>query len=162
MSVFDDAHERQVEAFSVFLLSKNWQVCVKSIRRRGGVVMSKESEEFLRKMLGFLPSTEVEYRESIAYHDGEVLDTIIIELIFMPKIIELLIEDRNIKLLETIFKYFEEVSKSKDFHLKSIFKTTALEILGNNESILRTAQKYMGAKTMKLQIEADIALGRIR
>ncbi|RED54744.1 DUF7674 family protein [Cohnella lupini] len=121
--------------------------------------MSNKSEEFLRKMLDFLPSTEVEYRESIAYH-GEVLDTIIIELVFMPKIIELLIEDRNINLLESIFKYFEEVSKSKDFHLKNIFKTTALEILGNDKSVLKTAQKYMGAKTMQLQIDADEALGR--
>ncbi|SFS73061.1 hypothetical protein SAMN05428962_2516 [Paenibacillus sp. BC26] len=38
------------------------------------VVMSKKTEEFLRKMLDFFPSAEVEYRESIAYY-GEALDT---------------------------------------------------------------------------------------
>ncbi|MFD2328954.1 resolvase [Cohnella sp. GCM10020058] len=121
--------------------------------------MTNKSEEFLRKMLDFLPSTEEEYRESIEYY-GEVLDTVIIELIFMPKIIQLLTEEKNINLLESIFKYFEEVSKSKDVRLKNIFQTTVLEILGNDKSILKTAQKYMGAKTRQLQIEADIALGR--
>lgn len=122
--------------------------------------MSKKSEEFFRIMLDFLPSAEDEYRKSIAYY-GEVLETVIIENIFMPKIIILLSEERNINLLESIFKYFEEVSNDKDVHLKNIFSTTILEILGNDRSILETAQKYMGTKTIQLQIEADRALGRI-
>ncbi|WP_019912128.1 DUF7674 family protein [Paenibacillus sp. HW567] len=122
--------------------------------------MSKKSEEFFRIMLDFLPSAENEYRESIEYY-GEVLETIIIERVFMPKIIKLLSEERNINLLESIFKYFEEVSTDKDVHLKSIFSTTVLEVLGNDRSILGTAQKYMGTKTIQLQIEADRALGRI-
>nr|WP_225445456.1 resolvase [Paenibacillus arenosi] len=111
-------------------------------------------------MLDFLPSAEDEYRESIEYY-GEVLETIIIERVFMPKIIKLLSEERNINLLESIFKYFEEVSADKDVHLKSIFATTVLEVLGNDRMILKTAQKYMGSKTIELQIEADRALGRI-
>lgn len=122
--------------------------------------MSKKSEEFFRKMLDFLPSAEDEYRESTEYY-GEVLETIIIERVFMPKIIKLLSEEKNINLLESIFKYFEEVSTDKDVHLKSIFSTTVLEVLGNDRSILGTAQKYMGTKTIQLQIEADRALGRI-
>ncbi|WP_254457221.1 hypothetical protein [Brevibacillus sp. HB2.2] len=39
--------------------------------------MNKKTEEFLRKMLDFLPSTDDAYRKSIAFH-GEVLDTAII------------------------------------------------------------------------------------
>lgn len=122
--------------------------------------MSKKSEEFFRIILDFLPSAEDEYRESIEYY-GEVLETIIIERVFMPKIIKLLSEERNINLLESIFKYFEEVSNDEDAHLKNIFSITVLEVLGNDRSILETAQKYMGTRTIHLQIEADRALGRI-
>jgi hypothetical protein len=111
-------------------------------------------------MLDFLPSAKDEYRESIAYY-GEVLETVIIENIFMPKILKLLSEERNINLLESIFHYFEEVSNDTDVHLKSIFSTMVLEILRNDRSVLETAQKYMGYKTIQLQIEADRALGRI-
>ncbi|SFF40193.1 hypothetical protein SAMN04487969_13413 [Paenibacillus algorifonticola] len=122
--------------------------------------MNKKSEEFLRKMLDFLPSTEAEYRKSIEFN-GEVLETVIIEDVFMPEIIKLLKEERNVNLLESIFNYFEEVSNCEDTQLKNNFSVTVLEILGNDKSILVTAQKYMGTKTIQLQIEADRALGRI-
>ncbi|MCM3293459.1 resolvase [Paenibacillus sp. MER 180] len=121
--------------------------------------MNKKSEEFLRKMLEFLPSTEAAYRKSITFN-GKVLETVIIEDIFMPEIIKLLREERNINLLESIFKYFEEVSNDEDAHLMNVFSVTVLEILGNDRSILGTAQKYMGSKTIELQIEADRDLGR--
>jgi hypothetical protein len=122
--------------------------------------MSIKSEEFFRRMLHFLPSTEAAYKESIATY-GEVLETIIVEGIFMPEIIKLLREERNINLLESIFKYFEEVSNDEDAHLMNLFSVTVLEILGNDKSILGTARKYMGSKTIELQIEADRGLGRI-
>lgn len=121
--------------------------------------MNKKSEEFLRIMLDFLPSTDDAYRKSIA-DNGEVLETVIIESVFMPEIIKLLSEERNINLLESIFKYFEEVSNDEDAHLMNVFSVTVLEILGNDSSILGTAQKYMGSKTIELQIEADRDLGR--
>lgn len=38
---------------------------------------------------------------------GEVLETVIVEDIFMPLILELLIQNRDEKLLEDIFNYFE-------------------------------------------------------
>ncbi|WP_238557992.1 DUF7674 family protein [Paenibacillus shenyangensis] len=123
-------------------------------------MMNKKSEEFLRKMLDFLPSTNDAYRKSIADH-GEVLETVIIESIFMPEVIKLLSEEKNINLLESIFKYFEEVSNDEDAYLMNVFSVTVLEILGNDRSILETAQKYMGPKTIELQIEADRGLGRI-
>lgn len=121
--------------------------------------MNKKSEEFLRRMLDFLPSANDAYRKSIEDY-GEVLETVIIEDIFIPEIIKLLSEERNSNLLESIFEYFEEVSNDEDVHLKNIFSSTVLEILGNDRSILETARKYMGIKTMQLQIEADRALGR--
>lgn len=121
--------------------------------------MTKKSEEFLLKMLDFLPSTDDAYRKSIAFH-GKVLETVIIESVFMPEVIKLLSEERNINLLESIFKYFEEVSNDEDAHLMNVFSVTVLEILGNDRSILETAQKYMGPKTIELQIEADRDLGR--
>lgn len=122
--------------------------------------MNKKSEEFLRRMLDFIPSANDAYRKSIADY-GEALETVIIEDIFIPEIIKLLSEENNINLLERIFKYFEEVSNDEDAHLKNIFSITVLEALGNDRSILGIAQKYMGTKTIQLQIEADRALGRI-
>lgn len=121
--------------------------------------MNEKSEEFMRTMLKFLPSTNDAYRKSIEIH-GETLETIIIEDIFMPEIIKLLSKERNVNLLERIFKYFEEVSDCEDDHLNNVFSVTVLEILGNDRSILEIAQKYMGSKTIQLQIEADRALGR--
>lgn len=121
--------------------------------------MNKKSEEFFRRMLEFLPSTEAAYRKSIVTY-GEVLETIIIEDIFMHEIIKLLREERNIELLGSIFKYFEEISNDEDAHLINIFSITVLEILGNDRSILRTARNYMGPKTIELQIEADRDLCR--
>ncbi|MBA2937058.1 resolvase [Paenibacillus sp. CGMCC 1.16610] len=121
--------------------------------------MSKKLEEFFRIMLEFLPSTVNDYEKSIE-HYGEVLETVIIENIFMPEIIKLLSENRNIKLLESIFDYFEEVSNCKDMHLINVFSVTVLESLGNDKTTLGVAEEYMGPKTMQLQLEADRALGR--
>lgn len=121
--------------------------------------MSKQSEEFFKVMQEFLPSTKDKYRDSIEEY-GLLLETVVIEDIFMPDIIELISDNKDINLLEDIFNYFEEVSNCKDEHLINIFSTTVLEILGNDKQILKSAQKYMGPKTKFLQIEADKSLGR--
>lgn len=122
--------------------------------------MSKRTEEFFEVMLDFLPSLNSEYRKSIE-DNGEVLETVIIEDIFMPEIIRLLREDKNIKLLKDIFNYFEEISECEDNHLTNILSITVLEILGDDKTVLSVAQKYMGPKIIQLQSEADIGLGRI-
>lgn len=122
--------------------------------------MRKESEKFFKKMLKFLPSTNRKYEEYLEKY-GELLETVVIEDVFMPEIIKLLRENENTKLIERIFKYFEEVSNCEDEHLINIFSITVLEILGNDKTVLKTAQNYMGDKTMQLQIEADKDLGRI-
>lgn len=122
--------------------------------------MSKKSEEFFKTMLEFLPSTNGKYEESLEKY-GELLETVVIEDVFMPEIIAMLEKNENIELLERIFKYFEEVSNCNEEHLINIFSTTVLEVLGNDRIVLKTAQNYMGDKTMKLQIKADRDLGRI-
>ena len=66
----------------------------------------------------------------------------------MPKILLLLVENKNSELLEGIFKYFEEVAHGDNPHLVNVFSTTVLEIPGNHKAILETAKKYMGPKTM--------------
>lgn len=111
--------------------------------------MSKESKLFFKKMLVFLPSTLGKYEESVN-HYGEVLETVIIEDIFMPEIIKLLKTEKDIKLLKSIFEYFEEVSNSTDKRLVDNFSVTVLETLGSYEELLAVAQKYMGQKTMQL------------
>lgn len=122
--------------------------------------MSKKSEEFFRTMLEFLPSTNEKYEEFLEKY-GELLETVVIEDIFMPEMIKMLEKNENKELLEQVFKYFEEVLNCNEEHLINIFSTTVLEMLGNDRTILETAQNYMGDKTMKLQIKADRDLGRI-
>ena len=67
----------------------------------------KNLEEFFKVMLKFFPSRNDEYRKIIENYD-EVLETVIIEDIFMPEVIKLLSENKNIKLLKSIFDYFEK------------------------------------------------------
>lgn len=114
--------------------------------------MSKEIELFFKEMLGFFPSTISEYEESVN-HYGEVLETVIIEDIFMPEIIKLMKTEEDIKLLESIFDYFETVCNSTDSRLTNNFSVTVLEIIGSYKELLVIAQKYMGPKTMQLLIE---------
>lgn len=122
--------------------------------------MSIKTKEFFNKMLELLPSTVDEYKNSIKKH-GELLETIVIEDIFMPEILKLLSKNENINLLKKIFEYFEKVSNCEDEKLLNVFSVTVLEILGNDKGILGIAQTYMGKKTYELQIEADKDLGRI-
>lgn len=114
--------------------------------------MSKESEMFFQKMLEFLPLTLSDYEKSINYY-GEVLETVIIEDIFMPEIIKLIKTEENIKLLENIFNYFEEIANSKDSCLVDNFSVTILETLGSYKELLEISQKYMGTRTKQLLIE---------
>lgn len=122
--------------------------------------MSEESEKFLEKMQEFFPLTREEYIKSIRKY-GNVLETVIIEDIFMPQILILLIENKKNKLLWDIFNYFEEIVNGNDSHLINIFSITVLEILGNDKAILETAKQYMGPKTTLLQMEVDGELGRL-
>lgn len=122
--------------------------------------MNKKSEEFLDAMLEFIPSSKADYKKSIE-DNCEILETIIIEDVFMPKVLKLLVGEINIDLLKHIFDYFEEVSHCGDEHLLNTFSVAVLEVLGNDRVILKIAQKYMGPQTIHLQVEADRSLGRI-
>lgn len=116
-------------------------------------------ESFLNRMIGFFPKIREKLEEHI-FEYGERLDTIVIEEIIMPEVIELLKRDSYKKELKEIFDYFEDVCINADDYLNNVFSITVLEILGNEKTILETAKKYMGPVTMKLQREADIAIGR--
>lgn len=122
--------------------------------------MWTESKEFFSKMMDFLPCTVLGYNKSIEKY-GKVLETVVIEDIFMPELIKLLAADKEINILNNIFDYFETISNSRDEHLINIFSVTVLEILGNDKRILEVAKKYMGPVTVQLQIEADRDLGRV-
>lgn len=121
--------------------------------------MNEKSKEILQAMLSFFPSLESEYRKSIE-DNGEILETVIIEDVFMPEIIKLISEGKNVALLKRIFDFFEEIPKCEDDYLLNIFSVTVLEIIGNDRNILELAKKYMGPKTVQLQVQADIDLGR--
>lgn len=98
--------------------------------------------------------------EKHASEYGERLDTIVIEEIIMPEVIELLKKNSDEKKLMEIFDYFEDVCINSDEYLNNVFSITVLEILGNEKNILENAKKYMGPVTVKLQREADLAIGR--
>lgn len=125
--------------------------------------MKENTEDFLNKLLSFFPNKAVEYNafllEYVDYEEG--METVIIEDIFMPDLVDLLEKNTDTQLLENIFDYFESVSNNADEELKNIFSITTLEILGNDKKILENARRYMGPKTAFLQYEADRALGRI-
>lgn len=79
----------------------------------------------------------------------------------MPQIVALLSENKDSQLLESIFKYLEEIVNSDDAHLTNILLVAVLEILGDDKVIIETAKQYMGIKTLILQIKADKELGRV-
>ena len=114
-------------------------------------------DDFLKQMTIYFPTIKKDLDEHIQEF-GERLDTIVIEDIIMPEIIELLEKDADTKKLKVIFDYFEDVCINSDDYLNNVFSITALEILGNDKNILEKAKKYMGPITIKLQREADIAI----
>lgn len=116
-------------------------------------------ENFLEKMISFFSKTKEKLAEHISEYE-ERLDTIVVEEIIMPEVIALLRENTDEKKLKEIFDYFEDVCINADDYLNNVFSITALEILGNEKTILETAKKYMGPVTIKLQREADLAIGR--
>lgn len=70
----------------------------------------------------------------------------------MPEIIKQIKKNENLKLLEQMFEFFEEVAYFGDEDLLNTFSVTVLEVLGNDKAILQTAREYMEQKTYNLQI----------
>ena len=116
-------------------------------------------EYFYEKIIELFPGIKEMIEEHIVEY-GERLDTIIIEEIIMPEVIGLLKKNNDEKKLKEIFGFFEDVCINSDEYLNNVFSITALEKLGNENTILEIAKKYMGPVTKKLQREADLAIGR--
>lgn len=114
----------------------------------------------MEKMQDFFPMTREKYNKSVISY-GKVLETVIIEDIFMPEVLELLRKNENVELLEKVFQYIEEITNGENVCLIDTLSVTMFEILGNDREILKKAQQYMGPKTTMLQIEADKGLGRV-
>lgn len=121
--------------------------------------MCDETEIFMDKMQSFLPITREGYSKSVKAN-GKVLETVVIEDIFMPEIIKLLSTNENSDLLRNIFQYIEELVNGNNSHIIDILSVTMFEILGNDKEILKGAQQYMGPKSIMLQKEVDKELGR--
>ena len=86
-------------------------------------IMIETVENFFDKLLLFFPRREKEFKEKIRdYYDG--IETVIIEDIFMPDLVELLEKKDNEELLKKIFNYFEIVSNNADEKLQNIFSIT--------------------------------------
>lgn len=116
-------------------------------------------DNFIKQMTTYFPTIKRKLDEHIQEF-GERLDTIVIEEIIMPEVIELLKKDKDEEKLKEIFDYFENICVNSEEYLNNVFSITVLEILGNDKTILEKAKKYMGSITTELQREADIAIGR--
>lgn len=119
-----------------------------------------QTDYFFQAMLKLFPQTASQYEEMKVQY-GRVLETVAIEDIFIPHIIDLITSEQNVDLIHDLFDLFEKVSSCGDQHLLDVFTTTILECIGNNQDILRKARNYMGPLTKSLQTEADKRLGRI-
>lgn len=117
-------------------------------------------DDFLKQMTIYFPTIKKELDEHIEEF-GERLDTIVIEDIIMPRVINLMKNLKNEKKVKEIFDYFEKVSTEADENLLNIFSITVLEMLGDDRDILEIAKQYMGPITKKYQKDADLDLGRI-
>lgn len=118
------------------------------------------TDQFFQKMLKYFPYLETEYIKNIDRY-GELLSTVVIEDIFMPEIIQIIKKDTEISKLTELFDYLEMVVELGDEKLINIISVTMLEILGNDRDVLNLARKYMGPKTIEMQILADKDLGRV-
>jgi len=122
--------------------------------------MCNEINDFIEKMIEFFPTTRIKYDETVKKY-GKVLETIVIEDIFMPELIKLLKENNNVGLLKKIFEYIEEIVCGGSVQLVNIISVTVFEVLGDDKTVLDNAKKYMGTKTKELQRKADKSLGRM-
>lgn len=117
-------------------------------------------DSFINELLLVMPNCEEEYSELMSnYYEG--LEIIAIEDILMPEIIKLLIFDKKSE-LKKVFDLIEKILKGDDDCLKNIIEVTILEILGNDNCVLKKAEKYMGETTKILQKQADIDIGRMK
>lgn len=117
------------------------------------------NKQFFKKMVEFFPESEIDYNNIIEEY-GELLETVAIDDVLMPRLIQLLIENQEVHKLKVFFNYIEEVVNT-DSYLKDILSITMMEKLGDNDDVLANAKKYLGATSRELQIEADRAIGRI-
>lgn len=115
---------------------------------------------FINQMIIFFPEIKEEIDERMNETFGGI-DTIVIEEIIMPQVIKLIKKNIDVSKLIKIFAYFEKVCVNLDEYLLNVFSITVLEILGNELEVLAIAKEYMGQVTKKLQMEADIDLGRM-
>ena len=109
-------------------------------------------DRFFDTMLNFFPDAKQDYIDSIEFV-GERLNTIVIEQVFMPRLMELLKKNEETELLHSIFDFFEEVSNCDNQVIRNAFEVTVLEVLDIDKNILATAKQYMGLKTAQLQSE---------
>lgn len=121
--------------------------------------MSMKTDCLFQELLRLFPQTTSQYEEMKTQY-GRVLETVAIEDIFMPYIIDLIESNQNLALIHDMFDLFERVCIYGDQHLMDVFSTTILECIGNNQDILCKVRNYMGPTTKLLQIESDKRIGR--
>lgn len=121
--------------------------------------MIMQIDYFIETMLKLFPQTVSQYKDMKTKY-GIILETVIMEDVFIPPIVDLIRCGQNTELIHKVFDLFESVSNCGDQHLRDVFTTTILECIGNDQDVLLKARNYMGPLTKLLQIEAENRLGR--
>ena len=116
--------------------------------------------DFLKKMLSIFPQNKSAV-ENMNKTYGKILETVAMEDLFVPCIIDMLVSENDSNEIQGVFDLIENELNENDEHSKNLIQTTILECLGNDRSKLKKAQKNMGSKTKEMQLEADRQLGRI-
>lgn len=117
------------------------------------------SNQLIKEFLQFFPEENEKVKAHIEEY-GQVLETVIIEDIFWPKLLNLILHDKNEKLLNEIFEFIEKTLNNGSEHQINVISVTIIEHLGDDVAILKKSQKYMGSSTKIRQKEIDYALGR--
>ncbi len=110
-------------------------------------------ELFIEKLFELLPETMEDFKLEERYlidDYGKILQTVVIEDIFMKRIFELLKENKEAERLKTIFDYFEEVCRYGEKALISqVFAIAVLENIASYQEFVPIAKSYMGDETLK-------------
>lgn len=106
--------------------------------------MNKNVKEFFEKMQEFFPSTKKSFLESVEEY-GEVLETVVIEDIFMPEVLALLVKNEDSELLSNMFNYFEEIIH---FLRREMLDFTAFPVFFVSNLLLVQRKKYYFNRAM--------------
>ena len=123
--------------------------------------MSINYGNVVRRMLQAIPEVHPFYEKEIEWSgEEEPGPHIVFGDVLNPYLIDLLKQDNQEEELERIFSFFEEMAVSSDIKVQEVLAVTVMERLGDDPTVLKKAEKYMGPKTRMISDEIERFWGR--